>query len=245
MNLWLRSILFNIVFYGWTFICSIIFLPSLLLSREMVLKIAKFWIGSVLWICRAILKLQIKILGKTEYKGPVIIASKHQSAWETFIFHYLLSDPSMVLKRELLWIPFFGWYLQKLGMVSLSRSKNSGVKDLKRLLKDAGHAIQKHRPLVIFPEGTRSKPHQKTTYYSGIASLYLHLNIPVIPVAHNAGLYWPRRGFLKYPGCIILEFLDPIQPGFSKQQFMHILEERIEKKTHELLKESQKYVNAQ
>ena len=121
-------------------------------------------------------------------------------------------------------------------MISLSRSKKNGLQDLKNLLKAADKAMTQNRPIVIFPEGTRSKPGQKATYHSGIASLYLHLGIPVIPVAHNAGLFWPRRGFLKYPGSITLELLAPIQPGLSRQEFMNVLENTIETKANELLK---------
>lgn len=231
-----RSLIFNGLFYGWTFLCAVVFLPVLLFPRSFVLKVAKFWIYGVVWMCEHILGLHIKIVGKEKFPAsPVIFAAKHQSTWETLIFHYFLNDPSIVLKRDLVWIPFFGWYLKKLQMVSLSRSKKNGVRDLKNLLKEADQAIAQGRPIVIFPEGTRAKPGQKSTYHSGIASLYLHLKIPVIPIAHNAGLYWPRRGFLKYSGCITLEFLDPIQPGFSRQEFMRILENKIESKTNELI----------
>jgi len=181
--------------------------------------------------------LKINIVGKNRLlTSPVIFAIKHQSTWETLIIYHLLNDPAIVLKQELLWIPFFGWYLQKMGMISLSRSNKARLQDLKKLLTAADTAIAHHRPIVIFPEGTRSKPEQKAIYHSGIASLYRHVGIPVIPVAHNAGLFWPRRGFLKYPGTITLELLDPIQPGLSRQNFMNELENKIETKTTELVK---------
>ncbi|MBS0271400.1 MAG: 1-acyl-sn-glycerol-3-phosphate acyltransferase [Proteobacteria bacterium] len=241
---WVRSLAFNIAFYGWTILCSLIFLPVLILPREFVLKIAKIWIGGVIWICENILQLSIKIIGQEKLlQTPVILAVKHQSAWETIIFHYFLADPSIVLKRELLWIPFFGWYLKKLGTVPLSRSKKRSLQDLKHLLNAADQAMLRKQTLVIFPEGTRSKPGQKGTYKSGVASLYMHLNIPVIPVAHNAGLFWPRRGFIKYSGQIILEILDPIQPGLSRHEFMRILEDKIESKTKELVCEGLSYVS--
>jgi 1-acyl-sn-glycerol-3-phosphate acyltransferase len=218
-----------------------VFLPVLIFPHYIVLKVAKFWISGVVWMCEHILGLHINIVGKEKLLiFPVIFAAKHQSTWETLIFHYILQDPSIVLKRDLMWIPLFGWYLKKLQMVPLSRSKKNGARDLKNLLKEANHAITQERPLVIFPEGTRSKPDQKAIYHSGIASLYLHLKIPVIPIAHNAGLYWPRRGFFKYPGCITLELLDPIQPGFSRQEFMRILENTIETKTNELIRNPHK-----
>lgn len=243
MKVWLRSIVFNGAFYGWTAFCSIVFLPLLILPRVFILRIVKFWIQGVIWMCEHILGLHIKIIGKERLPStPAIIASKHQSAWETIIFHYYLFDPSIVLKQELLWIPLVGWYLKKLRMVPLSRSKRKGARDLKNLLKEADQAVIKGRSILIFPEGTRSKPGQKETYQSGVASLYLHLKVPVIPIAHNAGLFWPRRGFIKYPGNITLEVLEPIQPGLSRQEFMRILENKIESKTNDLVREGLTYV---
>lgn len=244
MRVWLRSLAFNTAFYAWTIICCFVFLPVLILPRKFVLKIAKLWIGGVIWICEHILKLHIKIIGQEKLlMTPIILAVKHQSAWETVIFNQFLADPSIVLKKELLWIPFFGWYLKKLGAVPLSRSKKKGLQDLKNLLAAADRAMLRKQTLVIFPEGTRSKPGQKGTYKSGVASLYMHLNIPVVPVAHNAGLFWPRRGFIKYSGQITLEILDPIQPGLSRQEFMRILEDKIESKTKELVCEGLSYVS--
>jgi 1-acyl-sn-glycerol-3-phosphate acyltransferase len=236
MTLWLRSFVFNGAFYGWTFLCGIIFVPSLLFPRHWVLAISKFWICGVVWICEHILGLHTKVIGEERFAmSPAIFAFKHQSAWETLYCYDFLADPAIVLKRELLWIPFFGWYLKKLQMIPLSRSKQGGLRDLKTLLKEADRAVAEGRPVVIFPEGTRSIPGKPVTYHSGIASLYLHLQIPVVPVAHDAGLYWPRRGFLKHPGCVTLELLEPIEPGLSKQAFMRTLEERIETKMTELI----------
>lgn len=236
MMTFFRSFAFNAVFYAWTLICCILFLPVLVLPRAFVLKTTKIWIYGVVWICEHVLGLHIKVIGKERLLiSPVIFAIKHQSAWETLIFHYFLTDSSIVLKKELLWLPFFGLYIKKLEMIPLSRSKKNGLQDLKNLLKEADMAISKGRPIVIFPEGTRSMPGQKAIYHSGISSLYRHLNIPVVPIAHNAGLYWPRRGFIKHPGCITLEILEPIQPGLSRQEFMSVLENRIETKMIDLI----------
>lgn len=236
MIIFIRSFFFNCAFFSWTFLCCVIFLPVLILPRWFALKTTKIWIYGVVWICENVLGLYIKVIGKERLLiSPAIFAVKHQSAWETLIFHYFLTNSSIVLKKELVWIPFFGWYIKKLRMIPLSRSKNKGMRDLKNLLKSADQAIAQRRPLVIFPEGTRSQPGEKTTYHSGVASLYQHLKIPVIPIAHNAGLYWPRRGFIKHPGHITLELLEPIQPGLSRQEFMHTLETRIETKANELM----------
>ncbi len=244
MMVWLRSMAFNGTFYGWTLFCCLLFFPLLFLPRVFVLKAAKVWSFGVFWICEYILNLRIKITGKEKLSiNPAILAIKHQSAWETIAFLHFIYDPSIVLKQELLWIPFFGWYLKKLGMIPLSRSTRKGPQDLKKLLKKAKQAMAHGQPILIFPEGSRSKPGQKGTYHSGVASLYLHLKIPVIPVAHNAGLFWPRRGFMKYSGQLSLEILDPIEPGLSRQEFMSILENKIESKTNDLVREGLAYVN--
>lgn len=241
--IWFRSLIFNSTFYSWTFLCVILFFPLLFLPRSFLLRVLKLWRRGVFWICEHIIGLYVKTIGEEKLLvRPAIIAAKHQSTWETIVFHHFVSDPSIVLKQELLWIPLFGWYLKKLGMIPLSRSKSRGIQDLKNLLKESERAVAQGRPLLIFPEGTRSKPGQKGTYQSGVASLYLHLNIPVIPIAHNAGVYWPRRGFVKYPGCIIMKVLDPIEPGLSRQKFMRILENRIETTTNDLVHEGLTYV---
>lgn len=189
-----------------------------------------------LWLCEHVLHLQYKLEGNESLlKTSSLFAIKHQSLWETFIFYYLLPDPVVALKKELLWIPFFGWYLKKLNMIPLSRSAKRGGQDLVRLLKNAEEAVVCGRSLLIFPEGTRSKPGQKGMYKAGVGRLYLHLNIPVVPIAHNAGLFWPRRTFVKHPGQITIDIMDPIKPGLSRQEFMRILEDKIEEKTNELV----------
>lgn len=235
----LRSLAFNVAFFGWTILCAFLLLPLFLCPHAHAVKGGKLWIRGIFWICRYVLGLHVRVVGYENLpKGPVILAAKHQSAWETFVFHYLFSDPAIALKQELLWIPFFGWYLKKTGMIPLSRSKGKGVQDLKNLLGRARDAAEKGRQIVIFPEGTRSKPGHKGTYQSGVASLYSHLKLPIIPVAHNAGLYWPRRGFIKYPGTVTIEFLAPIHPGLSRQDFMCRLEDVIEIRTNELVAHS-------
>ena len=231
-----KSLVFNFVFYVWTLFCGIIFLPTLFLPRSFISKGARFWVTSVLWLCKKILGLHFTVEAKKSLlKTSSIFAVKHQSVWETIAFYTLLSDPAVVLKKELLWIPFFGWYLKKLKAIPLARAKNKGGRDLRRLLKGAMEAAACGRPILIFPEGTRSKPGERGNYKTGVASLYSHLKKQVVPIAHNAGLFWPRRSFLKYPGKITVVVLDPIKPGLPRQEFMSILEMRIEQKTNELV----------
>lgn len=235
----LRSFVFNILFLLWSFFCVLFFLPSLLLPRLYVVKVAKLWSDGNMWLCQAIMNIHFNIIGYENLPStPVIVAAKHQSTWETVVFFSFLKNPTIILKRELLWIPLFGWYIKMLGMITVARSKGKSSEDLKQFLKDAEHAVHAGHQILIFPEGTRSQPGQPGTYRSGVGSLYSYLKIPVIPVAHNAGVCWPRRGFFKKSGVITLEFLDPIQPGLSRQDFMRTLEERIESRSTALLSQN-------
>lgn len=240
--MWVRSLAFYAAFYSWALFCGILFLPALILPRPVALKVSKMWVRGILWQCKHTLGICVRVNGKENLRThPAIIASKHQSAWETFFLHHLIADPIIVLKQELLWIPVLGWYLNKLGMIGLSRSKRKNVQDLKILLKKASVALSHSRQILIFPEGTRSKPGEKGKYQTGITSLYQHLKVPVIPVAHNAGLFWPRRGFLKRPGTITVDILAPIQPGLSRKEFMGILENKIETTSNNLIHEGCAY----
>ena len=239
---WVRSLVFYGLFCLWLMACGLIFLPALCLPRLYAVKAANFWLLGFPWLCHTILGIDVRVEGQENLsRTPVIYAAKHQSAWETMYLYILLDDPAIVLKQELLWIPFLGLFLKKLGMISLTRSKKKSVQDLKNLLKQAHTAVSSSKSLLIFPEGTRSHPGEKGTYQSGIASLYQHLKVPVVPIAHNAGLFWPRRGFLKYPGQITVTILPPISPGLSRSEFMPILENRIETKTNHLVHEGLAY----
>jgi 1-acyl-sn-glycerol-3-phosphate acyltransferase len=155
--------------------------------------------------------------------------------WETFAILPLLDDPAMVLKRELSFIPFFGWFIFKFRMIRVERS--AGRSALKRMVADAREAARMDRQIVIFPEGTRRPPGAPPAYKPGAAALYLSLRLPCVPVALNSGLYWPRRKFLRYPGTIIMEFLPPIPAGLSREAFSTRLEEVIESASNRLVAE--------
>ncbi len=225
----IRSTLFNLAFYTWGVVASVVFSPTLLISRRATYFSNQIWIKGVFFLMRTIMDLKVEIQGvKNQLSPPVIYASKHQSALETMLFHYVLNDPAVVLKRELMWIPFFGWYFKKLGMIPIAREKNKGTSSLRKMLKVCKIAVDNDQPIVIFPEGTRSSPDQPGQYQSGVASIYKHLDIPVVPVALNSGCYWPRRCFLKRPGVVTIQFLDSIPPGLPRQEFMSVLQSRIE-----------------
>ncbi|MBI3446625.1 MAG: 1-acyl-sn-glycerol-3-phosphate acyltransferase [Magnetospirillum sp.] len=233
----LRSALFIAFIWVWTLVLSLLYLPLLALPRRAMRPAVKLWLTGVLGALRVIAGLAWELRGAENVPaGPLIIASKHQSAFETFVFHLLLSDPAYILKRELLWIPFFGWYLGKSGVIAIDRS--AGTKALKAMVKGAEDAVAQGRPVVIFPEGTRAAPGAKLPYHSGVAMLYGALKVPVVPIALNSGLFWRRRGFAKKPGTLTIEALPAILPGMDRKAFMAELESRIETASDRLVAEA-------
>jgi 1-acyl-sn-glycerol-3-phosphate acyltransferase len=233
----LRSALFIVFTWVWTLVLSLLYLPLLAMPRKAMGPAVHLWLVGVLGALRVVAGLSWELRGRENLpKGPFIVASKHQSAFETFVFHLLLSDPAYILKRELLWIPFFGWYLGKSGVIAIDRS--AGTKALKAMVKGAEEAVAEGRPVVIFPEGTRAAPGAKLPYHSGVAMLYGALKVPVVPIALNSGLFWRRRGFAKKPGTLTLEALEPMAPGMDRKAFMAELESRIEAATDRLIAEA-------
>ena len=228
MGKFIRSILFDASFYIASFIVIVAFLPLMLFPQKVIFWVGRVWGKVTMGLLNMMVGLSYRVEGLENLPtGPYIVACKHQSAWETVIFHILLDRPSYALKRELTWIPLFNLYLWRMEMVVIDRGVGSSA--LKSLLKGARRIIEQRRPLVIFPEGTRGIPGQPTEYQAGIGVLYRDLGVPVVPVALNSGLFWGRRSFLKRPGQITIQFLPPIQPGLSRVEFMEKLTDHIEK----------------
>ncbi len=223
----MRSFLYHGLYGIWAFLMCFAFLPSLILPFWASDFIAKLWTRSVFWLLRTICKLDFRIEGIEHVSDvPVIYASKHQSAWDTLLFPYKIERSAIILKRELFWLPFFGWYAKKYGAISIDRS--AGASAIRKMLKNARESIAADRPIIIFPEGTRVPPGETGEYQSGVAALYRDLKIPVVPIALNSGLYWPRRQLVRRPGTITLRFLPPIPPGLPRKEFMKRLETDIE-----------------
>ena len=236
MSLALRSLAFNLLFYAWLAVLGLTCLPLIVLPRRQVWRIVKLWTHGVLWLLRHVVGLDFEVRGAKPPDGTsVIVAAKHQSAWDTLIFLVLFDDPAYVLKRELLWIPLYGWFTARLGMIGIDRA--AGASALKRLVADTRPKLAQHRPIVIFPQGTRTPPGagrgagRRRPYLPGAYMLYADAKLPVVPVALNSGLFWGRRSFLKRPGRIVLEFLPAIAPGLDRRRFMAELETRIETAT--------------
>ncbi|MFQ6018558.1 MAG: lysophospholipid acyltransferase family protein, partial [Kiloniellaceae bacterium] len=230
----LRSLAFNILFFSWSFLVQTICLPVLLLSPRAVLRVGRFWSKGITALLARVCALRHEIRGLANLpERPCIIAAKHQSAWDTLIFSQLLEAPAYVLKRELVWVPLFGWYIARIGAIAIDRT--GGAAALRRMMEQGRRMLRQGRPIVIFPEGTRVAPGARKPYLPGVAALYRQLGVPVVPVTVNSGLFWGRRAFLKKPGLITLEILPPIEPGLDREAFTAELENRIETASARLL----------
>jgi 1-acyl-sn-glycerol-3-phosphate acyltransferase len=186
---------------------------------------------------RALVGIRIDIRGRENLPdGAALIASKHQSAWDTIVYHMVLHDPAVIMKQELMLIPVYGWYAKKARMIPIDRKGGSSA--ARSMIRSAKAAVAEGRPIVIFPEGTRVSPGERVPYQPGVGGLYSQLDVPVIPVALNSGLFWPRRKFIRRPGTITLEFLKPIAPGLKRAAFISTLEERLEPATDALIAEA-------
>ena len=196
---------------------------------------AKVWAKFGLWMLKKLCKIDYQVLGKEKLpKEPFIIACKHQSMWETVVMHLIVNRPVYAFKKELLKIPFYGWYLTIMSGITVDRS--GGASALKSLIKQSKSYLAKGQNIVIFPQGTRTPlgaSSEKYPYQAGIAALYLSCGVKVVPAALDSGKFWPKKG-AKNAGKITLEFLDPIEPGLAKQEFMARLENTIESKSAEL-----------
>jgi 1-acyl-sn-glycerol-3-phosphate acyltransferase len=233
---WLRALAFNLMFFGWTALIGALGLPVLLAPRRLAMRFGRFWAQGVLAALRLAIGLDHRIRGLEHVPhGPCIVAMKHQSAWDTLILPIVLRDPAIVVKRELLFLPFYGWYAARAGSIAIDRK--AGASALRKMVAAARAAAAAGRPIVIFPEGTRTAPFARLPYQPGVAALYQSLQLPVVPAAVNSGLFWGRRSFMKRPGRITLEFLAPIPPGRPRRELMAELERRIETAADALARE--------
>lgn len=239
MQILLRSTLFNVLFYLTTLVYLIVALPTFALPRRAIIEVAKSWARTTGWLLRTICAIEVEYRGLEKItSGALIVASKHQSSWETLALLPLLADPVFILKRELMWIPVFGWLTIKGQMIPVDRGKRSVT--LAAMAARARAALAERRQIIIFPEGTRRPAGAEPSYKYGVAYLYAQTGTPCLPIALNSGLFWPRRKFLRYPGTIRLEVLDPIPPGLAQGAFMERLQHAIETATARLIAEGER-----
>ena len=227
MTVGLRSLVFNIGFFGGSALLAVALLPALALPRVVLVRAGRLWAWWTNLLLRRVVGAEIVIENRERLPAAGgIVAARHQSAWETVALLGLLPDPAYVLKRELLRLPLFGWYARKSGHIAVDRG--GGARALRGMVAQAAEALAAGRQVVIFPEGTRVAPGAGRRYRPGTAALYRALGAPVVPVALNSGAVWGRNAFIKRPGRIVLRALEPIPPGLSRDAFMATLRERIE-----------------
>jgi len=233
-----RSIVFNVLFYLNTALWLIIALPTFFMPYRAILAVATAWGRANLVLLRVVVGIDYEIRGREKLpKGPIIVAPKHQSAWETFSLLQLFDNPVFIVKRELQWIPIFGWLMIKGRMVPVNRGARSQA--LAAMIERARIELALGRQLVIFPEGTRRPAGAEPRYKIGVAHLYAAIGVPCVPIALNSGLFWPRRSIRLRPGTVLVEILDPIQPGIDKDAFFERLQHDLETATARLLAESE------
>jgi len=242
IGLWLRSFFFNVGWYVGTAIIAIVGAPILLLPRRFVVAWSLFWIDFCLWWLKLTCRLTHRMTGLENMPaGPVILACKHQSSWETLAFSRLFPRSATVLKRELVMIPIVGWAMARVGNIAVERG--DGARALRGLVRQAKAALGEGRSILIFPEGTRVAVGAERPYQVGTAALYRQLGVPVVPVALNSGVFWGRRKFIKWPGVIDVEILPAIPPGLDRETFMTTLRERIEGATARLVAQANTTLN--
>lgn len=238
----LRSLIFNIAFYVNLILFLVLGAGFFLTPRKWSIRALQAWATSSIWLLRIICNIKMEVRGGEHISaGPALIAGKHQSLWETFAILPLFDDPCFVLKKQLTYIPLFGWFSIKFKMIALDRGAGSSA--LRDLIAKAKIEVARPRQIIIMPEGTRRNPDDPPDYKPGVAALYGQLNVPCVPFGLNAGLFWPRRKFLRYPGTIVVEFCPPIAAGLPRKEFQQKLELAIETSSRRLIAEARQISN--
>lgn len=238
-----RSIAFNVLFYLNTLILLVVALPTFFLPYRAIIEVARFWAKVSLVLLRVVAGVKMEVRGRDKIpKGPLLVAAKHQSAWETFALITLFDNPLFIVKRELEWIPVFGWLMIKGRMVPVDRS--AGGQALNAMAARARIELADNRQLIIFPEGTRRPAGAEPRYKQGVTHLYAEGGVPCLPIALNSGLFWPRRTIRRFPGTVVVEILDPIPPGLARDEFFARLKADIETATERLIEDGRREIGA-
>ena len=224
----IRNFLFSTIFFLGIILISLIFLPALILPRKITLiggRLMGYW---TVFCLKVFLSVKISVKGKENIinENKFFIAASHQSMFETFFLQTIFNSPVFILKKELLLIPIFGWYLKKIGSISIKRNKIS--KDNLSFFEDIYEVVNNtDRPLIIFPQGTRVHPEDRSLFKKGVSRIYQELNIACQPVAINSGYVWPKEGSKNKSKTITISILKPIPPGLPKEEFIKLLEQNI------------------
>ena len=234
VSIFLRSLIYNVLFYLVLAFWVTLGIPTYWMPRWGIMNIAKYWARSSIWLMRVVCNTKVEYRGLEKIPpGPLIVASKHQSTWETFALLQFFDQPLYILKRELRWIPLFGWYLIKSDMIGVKRG--AGGRSLIEMARRAREEVRRGRQLIIFPEGTRTAVDAPPRYKLGVGQVYVDCDVTCLPVALNSGLFWPRRTFMRYPGTLVVEFLDPLPPGLSRNEFISQVSTVIETATNRIV----------
>ncbi|OYQ36396.1 1-acyl-sn-glycerol-3-phosphate acyltransferase [Niveispirillum lacus] len=230
----LRSLLFNLVFFSWTAVYCFLIAWTLVMPRPVMLAMIRFYMRTLTLLERTIIGLRYEVKGieNLPKEGAYLVGAKHQSMWETMKLHLMFRDPAIVLKHELIYIPLWGWFAWKAQMIPVKRGKRGAA--IASLVRGARAMKAMGREIVIFPQGTRVAVGEYRPYKVGIAVLYEDLGVPLVPMALNSGVFWGRKTFIKRPGLITIEFLPPIPPGLPKDVALFELEARLESASNRL-----------
>ncbi|MCX7684490.1 MAG: 1-acyl-sn-glycerol-3-phosphate acyltransferase [Acetobacteraceae bacterium] len=232
MTVLLRSAFFNLAFFALTIVMAVVCLP-LLPWRGPTEAALRLWARAVLWLLSAVVGLRVRAVGFEHLpEGAAILAAKHQSAFDTVFWLTLRPLPAYVLKRELLWIPLYGWFAARAGMIPVDRA--GGGAALRRMLRAARAALAAGRKIVIFPEGTRTAPGESRPWQPGVAALAA-TGAPVLPVATDSGRFWGRRAFLKRPGVLSVVVLPPLPAGLPRDEMLRQAQAAVEAESLRLL----------
>jgi 1-acyl-sn-glycerol-3-phosphate acyltransferase len=236
----LRSLVFNVLFYLNLTLFLVLGAGFFFTPRKWSIRALQAWARSSLWLLRVLCNIRMEVRGREQIPyGPALVAGKHQSFWETFAILPLFDDPCFVLKKQLTYIPFFGWFCLKFKMIAVDRSAGSTA--LRDLVARAKEEVIKPRQIIVMPEGTRRGPDDPPDYKPGVAALYTQLDVPCVPFGLNSGLFWPRRKFLRLPGTIIVEFCPAIPAGLPRKEFQARLQNAIEESSSKLIAEARSH----
>lgn len=223
----IRSLLFSLAFYLWSVIMCLLLIPTLVGPRGWLTFGFRIWSLVTIALLRVICGVRVEIRGREHLaKGAALIAAKHQCMLDTVVPFTMMDDACLVLKKELTKIPFYGWYALRGRMIVVDREAHAAA--MRKLITDSRERMVEQRQLLIFPEGHRMEPGAAPDYKPGVAALYRDLDMPCVPVATNSGVHWPAHGFIRRPGLVVFEFLEPIPAGLKRGAFMTELQNRIE-----------------
>ncbi|WP_170772567.1 lysophospholipid acyltransferase family protein [Ruegeria lacuscaerulensis] len=231
---WVRSLIFMIVIYVWMLILGIVFAPYAIFAKQGARRACKTYARSTMWLASWMVGIRCEVRG-TPPVDEVVVGAKHQSFLDIMMIFNAMPQAKFIMKRELMWTPIIGIYARRLGCIPVDRGKRGAA--VAKMVKDVAKEFSEPGQLVIYPQGTRVAPGARKPYKVGTAVLYEGLNFPCIPVATNAGVFWPRTGIMRKPGLAIVDFLDQIEPGVDRDPFLARLEEVIETRSNALMQE--------